>query len=80
MPKPWHRAHLPKTVKIAGRLTSVSLEGAFWSALKEIAATQNIAVQDLVSEINKGRTHGNLSSAVRMYVLGYYYDRRDTKT
>jgi len=85
--KPRHPALVPKTssnekrsVKIDGQPTSVSLEDAFWYALKEIAATQNIAVQDLVLKIDKGRTHGNLSSAVRVYVLGYYYDRHDTKT
>jgi predicted DNA-binding ribbon-helix-helix protein len=82
-----HRADLPTTssnekrsVKIDGQPTSVSLEDAFWHALKEIAAKQNIAVQDLVLKIDKGRTHGNLSSAVRVYVLCYYYDRHDHKT
>jgi len=60
-----HRADLPTTssnekrsVKIDGQPTSVSLEDAFWHALKEIAAKQNIAVQDLVLKIDKGRTHG----------------------
>ena len=66
-----------RSVKIDGRPTSVSLEDAFWRALKEIAATQNIAVQDLVSKIDKERPPGNLSSAIRLYVLGYYYDRHD---
>jgi len=84
--KPKHRADLPKTssnekrsVKINGQPTSVSLEDPFWQALKEIAAKQNIAVQDLVLKIDKGRTHGNLSSAIRVYVLGNYHNRHDTK-
>jgi predicted DNA-binding ribbon-helix-helix protein len=67
-----------RSVKLDGQPTSVSLEDAFWHALKEVAAKQNIAVQDLVLKIGKGRTHGNLSSAIRVYLLGYYYDRHDT--
>ena len=80
--KPKDRADLPKTssnekrsVKINGQPTSVSLEDPFWQALKEIAAKQNIAVQDPVLKIDEGRTHGNLSSAIRVHVLSYYYDR-----
>ena len=74
------RADLPssnekRSVKIDGQPTSVSLEDPFWHALKEIAAKQNIAVQDLVLKIDEGRTHGNLSSAIRVHVLSYYYDR-----
>jgi len=37
-----------RSVKIDGRKTSVCLEDAFWTALKEIAAHQNISVETLV--------------------------------
>jgi len=55
--------------------TSVSLEDAFWSALKEIAAAKNTNVRGLIREIDKKRQHGNLSSAIRLFILEYYRER-----
>lgn len=57
-----------RSVLIAGHATSVSLEAAFWDALKEIAATRGQSLNALVEEIDAGRD-GNLSSAIRVYVL-----------
>lgn len=57
-----------RSVKIAGHKTSVSLEEAFWQALKEIARTDGISVTALIERIDRDRV-GNLSSAVRVYVL-----------
>ena len=57
-----------RSVVISGHRTSVSLENAFWHALKEIATRNEQTVNQLVSEIDDGRT-GNLSSAIRVYVL-----------
>src|SRR5262245_37657836 len=37
-----------RSVKISGRVTSVTLEDAFWGAFKEIAATKGVTAQDLV--------------------------------
>ena len=45
------------------------------SRVRAMGAKQNIAVQDPVLKIDEGRTHGNLSSAIRVHVLSYYYDR-----
>lgn len=64
---------MPTTVKkrsvvVAGHRTSVSLELAFWEALRELAAVRGRTINQLVSEIDSGRT-GNLSSAIRVYVL-----------
>ena len=59
----------------AGQASSVSLEDAFWDALKAIANTQKISVTDLVSRIAKNRQTKNLSSAIRLFVLGYYQQR-----
>jgi predicted DNA-binding ribbon-helix-helix protein len=59
-------------VKIGGIHTSVSLEDAFWTALKQIAASRGVGVYELVSMIDHDRQHGNLSSATRMFVLEYY--------
>jgi predicted DNA-binding ribbon-helix-helix protein len=61
-----------RSVRIGGRNISVSLEGAFWDALKEIAATHNVLLSDLVAAINKERQHSNLSSVLRVFVLEHY--------
>jgi predicted DNA-binding ribbon-helix-helix protein len=65
---------IPKrSVIVAGHRTSVSLEEPFWSRLKEIARTRNLSINDLVTEIDAAETAsgrpGNLSSALRLYVL-----------
>ncbi len=54
---------------IAGHPTSISLEDAFWSECKAIAARRGIAVAALVAEIDRARGRANLSSAVRVHVL-----------
>ena len=58
-----------RSIKIDGHKTSVSLEDAFWSSLKEIAHTESVAVSKMVTEIDRTRRHGNLSSALRLFVL-----------
>ncbi len=57
-----------RSVTIAGHRTSVSLEAAFWSALKEMAAERGISLNALIEEIDRGRAD-NLSSAIRVHVL-----------
>jgi predicted DNA-binding ribbon-helix-helix protein len=63
-----------QSVSIKGRHSSVSLEGAFWNALKEVAVAQNITAAALVSKIDSERERkaANLSSAIRVYVVEYY--------
>jgi predicted DNA-binding ribbon-helix-helix protein len=61
-----------RTIKIAGHTTSISLEPAFITALKEIAVAKDLTVNELVGKIDKGRQSGNLSSAIRQFVLAYY--------
>jgi predicted DNA-binding ribbon-helix-helix protein len=63
---------LKRSIVITGHKTSVSLEDAFWSALKKIAATRKIPLSDLVSTIANEWKHGNLSSAIRLFVLDHY--------
>jgi predicted DNA-binding ribbon-helix-helix protein len=60
---------IKRSIVLAGHKTSVSLEDAFWRALKEIASGRQITLSDLVSAIDSERQHGNLSSAVRLFVL-----------
>ncbi len=57
-----------RSVVIAGHRTSVSLENAFWAELKAIAVMSGNTVNQIVTEID-GQRSGNLSSAIRLYVL-----------
>jgi len=57
-----------RSVTIAGHSTSVSLEAAFWDALKDIATVHGVSINALIETIDEGRT-GNLSSAIRVFVL-----------
>jgi predicted DNA-binding ribbon-helix-helix protein len=61
-----------RSIVIAGHKTSVSLEDAFWKGLKEIAGGRDMTLSDLVAAIDSERRHGNLSSAIRLFVLDYY--------
>jgi predicted DNA-binding ribbon-helix-helix protein len=61
-----------RSIVIAGHKTSVSLEDAFWRGLKEIAGGRDMTLSDLVSTIDSDRRHGNLSSAIRLFVLDHY--------
>jgi predicted DNA-binding ribbon-helix-helix protein len=57
-----------RSVVIAGHQTSVSLEHAFWQALKQAAARRAMTINDLVTHIDQQR-QGNLSSAIRVFLL-----------
>jgi predicted DNA-binding ribbon-helix-helix protein len=61
-----------RSVTIAGHKTSITLEDAFWSALKEIADRRDISISDLLGAIDSEREEGNLSSAIRLFVLECY--------
>ena len=58
-----------RPITVGGHKTSVSLESAFWQAFKEIAILRNLTLSDLVMSIER---NGNLSSAIRLFVLEYY--------
>ncbi len=51
-----------RSIVIAGHKTSVSLEEAF-------------TLSDLVATIDTDRHHGNLSSAIRLFVLDHYREQ-----
>jgi predicted DNA-binding ribbon-helix-helix protein len=61
-----------RSIVVAGRKTSVSLEAAFWHGLKDIASTRGMRVYDIVTTIDLRRQHDNLSSAIRLFVLDHY--------
>ncbi len=60
-----------RSVTLAGHRTSVSLEDAFWDALRGIAAEEGTSLNALVSEIDaaRGEAGGNLSARLRVFVL-----------
>ncbi|HEU5272762.1 MAG TPA: ribbon-helix-helix domain-containing protein [Xanthobacteraceae bacterium] len=64
-----------RSIVIGGHKTSVSLEEAFWKGLKEIAADRRLTLSDMVSAIDSERANGNLSSAIRLFVLDHYRGR-----
>jgi predicted DNA-binding ribbon-helix-helix protein len=64
-----------RSVIIADHRTSVSLEDAFWQALKEIALARGTTLSNLVTSIDVERKHGNLSSCLRLFVLEFYRQR-----
>jgi predicted DNA-binding ribbon-helix-helix protein len=61
-----------RSIVITGHKTSVSLEDAFWSGLKDIAVSRNMTLSELVASIDAERRQGNLSSAIRLFVLDHY--------
>ena len=63
-----------RSVSISGHRTSVSLEPAFWSGLKEIADHEKIPVAALIGTVDRTRT-SNLSSALRVFVLDWVRSR-----
>ena len=60
-----------RSIAIDGHKTSISLEDAFWTDLKNIAHTQQATLSELVTEIDQTR-EGNLSSAIRLFVLDHF--------
>jgi predicted DNA-binding ribbon-helix-helix protein len=66
---------IKRSIVIAGHKTSVSLEDAFWKGLKDVASARHVTLSDLVAAIDTERRHGNLSSAIRLFVLDHYQAR-----
>ena len=73
---PQARGIRKRSVTIAGHRTSVSLEQAFWQALREIAKRRSLSMAAVIAEIDRanarapGRSRAaNLSSALRVYAL-----------
>lgn len=64
-----------RSIVVAGHKTSVSLEEAFWNGMKEISTARGLTLSELVAEIDQARRHGNLSSAIRLFVLDYFRSR-----
>jgi len=61
-----------RSIVVSGHKTSISLEDAFWNALREIAEARNVTVGALVAAIDSERQQENLSSTIRLFVLEFY--------
>jgi predicted DNA-binding ribbon-helix-helix protein len=66
-----------RSVTVGGHRTSITLEDAFWDALRMIADARNLSLAALLSEINHGRQATNLSSHIRLFVLEHFRSQKD---
>jgi predicted DNA-binding ribbon-helix-helix protein len=60
---------IKRSVVVGGHKTSISLEDAFWRHVNEIARAHGWTISKLIAEIDGNRKQGNLSSAIRLFVL-----------
>ena len=65
---------MKRSIVIDGHKTSVSLEDGFWVALRDIADDRRETLSQVISRINAERRSINLSSSIRLFVLGFYRD------
>ncbi len=63
---------IKRSVTIDGHKTSISLEPPFWDALKDIAGKNHTSLNAMIAKIDKERSSGGLSSAIRIYILHQY--------
>ena len=61
-----------RSIVVGGHKTSVSLEEPFWTNMKEISLARTMTLSELVGHIDTNRQQGNLSSAVRLFVLAHF--------
>ena len=69
---------IKRSIVIAGHKTSVSLEDTFWECLRRIAKVRGQTLSQLIGSIDSDRQYGgngNLSSAIRLFVLGFYLNQ-----
>ena len=64
-----------RSIVVGGHKTSVSLEEAFWNGMKEISGQRGMTLSEVVGEIDTNRQQGNLSSAIRLFVLDHFKSR-----
>jgi predicted DNA-binding ribbon-helix-helix protein len=58
-----------RSVVINGHATSVTIEQPFWDELANIAQQKQVSVSRLIADIDAASGGGNLSSAIRVFVL-----------
>ena len=64
---------IKRSLTIAGHATSVSLEPAFWEALRQAAAEERLPLNALVARLDaeriEARAPANLASHIRVWLL-----------
>ena len=60
---------IKRSIVVGHHKTSISLEDVFWNELRAIARERKVHLSELIDEIDSGRTHSNLSSAIRLFVF-----------
>ena len=68
---------LKRSLSIAGHRTSIALEPEFWAGLEAMAAERALPLTTLIRTIDEARDIPNLSSALRIAVLGWYRNRAE---
>ncbi|MBN8982400.1 MAG: ribbon-helix-helix domain-containing protein [Rhizobiales bacterium] len=68
-------AVVKRSVVVGGHKTSVSLEDAFWTSLKDIATRRGMTLSSQIDTIDRDRKTNNLSSAIRLFVLDHFRTR-----
>ncbi|MES2602949.1 MAG: ribbon-helix-helix domain-containing protein [Pseudomonadota bacterium] len=71
-------AVVKRSVVVGGHKTSVSLEDAFWTSLKDIATRRGLPLSTQIDAIDRARKTANLSSAIRLFVLDHFRTRAIT--
>ena len=71
---------LKRSIVVGRHKTSVSLEDVFWNELRAIAQDLGVHLSQLVARIDAERQHGNLSSAIRLFVFEQSRKRDDGKS
>ena len=71
-PKQAERGLRSGNIVVNGHRTSIRLEPEMWTALSEIAGAEGVRVNELVSRIASRARAGSLTSAVRVFIMGYY--------
>ena len=69
------RSVTKRSVRIAERKTSISVEDNFWQSLKDIAEERNCSVDELITQIKEISDQRNLSSAIRVFVLKHFREK-----
>jgi len=69
-----------RSIIVAGRKTSISLEDEFWDCLREMAEERGDPISRLITSIDADRQSSNLSSGIRLFILRYYREQRDQQS
>jgi len=67
-----------RSIVVDGHKTSVSLEGDFWDALREVAKSRQVTLSSLAAQVKKAHAQDNLSSAIRQFLLNYFRSQAET--